>query len=111
MSKNVLLMAEFIYTHPELGFLKPQIWRIHYRLECGVETELSCFNSLKQHSTLVKAKPINENSSYSVYGSAQIKEEDSFELQGKNSTKAKIERIKRTIEDLSLLVNDLEITN
>ena len=108
MSKNVLLMAEFIYTHPELGFLKPQIWKIHYRLECGVENELSCFKFLKQHSTLVKAKPINKNSNYSVYGSAQITESAFSPCEVKDVAKLKIEQIKKMIDDLSCLVNDLE---
>lgn len=108
MSKNVLSMAEFIYTHPEYRFLKPQIWKIHYRLECGVENGISCFKVLQQYSTLVQTKPIHEDGSYSVYASAQITEETFPPYERKDVAKSKIEQIKKMIDDLSTLVNDLE---
>lgn len=107
MSKNVLEIAEFIYTHPELGYLKPEVWRIHQRLECGQESGISSFKVLKRHSTLVKTKPIHDGSKYNLYGSAQIKEAETLIDQG--ITKLKVKQIKKIIFDLSSLVDDLEM--
>ncbi len=70
MSSNMLmLMAEFIHTHPEHQMQPPRVWQLHYQDECKKENSAYSFSALRQYPTLVRIKKVGRNN---LYGSAKL---------------------------------------
>lgn len=70
MSNNsVMLMAKFIFSHPEYQMRTPREWKIHFEDEFGEENTIYSFSPLKQYPSLVR---IERNGRNSLYGSAKL---------------------------------------